>query len=150
MIYDKLVESYKEILEAAFGASALAMIGTLLVIFIIVALAVYVYTAWAWMTIGNKLKYKKSWLAWIPIANIAMILQLGGFHWAWVFLVVVPIAGWIALAVLTIIATWHIYEKRDYPGWLSLIQIGNFIPFVSWIAGIANLVILGLVAWLDR
>lgn len=150
MIYDKLVGSYKEILEAAFGASALAMIGTLLVIFIIVALAVYVYTAWAWMTIGNKLKYKKSWLAWIPIANIAMILQLGGFHWAWVFLVVVPIAGWIALAVLTIIATWHIYEKRDYPGWLSLIQIGNFIPFVSWIAGIANLVILGLVAWLDR
>jgi len=141
---------YEKILETMLGAGALAMITAFIAMFIIVALAVYIYTAWAWMTIGNKLKYKDSWLAWIPIANIAMILQLGGFHWAWVFLILVPIVGWIALLVLCIVATWHIYEKRKYPGWLSLIILLSFVPMMVWIAGIANLVILGIVAWKDK
>ena len=62
---------------------ALVAIGIVFLIFFLVA--VYVYHALAWMTIARKLKYKRAWLAWIPIANIAMILQLGGFHWAWYF-----------------------------------------------------------------
>ncbi len=141
---------YEEIVTSMLGPGALALIGALLVLWIIVAIAFYIYTAWAWMTIGNKLKYKKSWLAWIPIANIAMILQLGEFHWAWVFLILVPIAGWLALAVLCIIATWRIYERRKYPGWLALVPLLSAIPVVGWIAGIANLIILGLVAWKNR
>lgn len=141
---------YEKFIETMFGAGVLAMIGTFIVVWIIMALAIYVYTAWAWMTIAQKLKYKNYWLAWIPIANIAMILQLGGFHWAWVFLIIVPIAGWLALVVLAIIAIWRIYEKRNYPGWLSLILALNFVPLIGWIAGIANLVVLGLVAWENR
>ena len=141
---------YEDIITSMWGPGALALISALLVLWIIVELAVYVYTAWAWMTIGNKLKYKKSWLAWIPIANIAMILQLGGFHWAWVFLVLVPVLGWIALLVLCIIATWRIYEKRKYAGWLALAPLLSAVPVVGWLASIANLVILGLVAWKNR
>lgn len=141
---------YEEMITSLLGAGTLAALGAFLVLWIILAVAIYIYNAWAWMTIGNKLKYKNSWLAWIPIANIAMILQLGGFHWAWVFLILVPIAGWIALAVLCIIATWRIYEKRKYPGWLSLIPLLSVIPIVGWAAGIANLVILGLVAWKNK
>ncbi|MFA5174052.1 MAG: hypothetical protein WC438_02630 [Candidatus Pacearchaeota archaeon] len=129
-----------------FGVLAGIAIGILILIF----LALYVYTSFAVMTIGKKLKYKKSWLAWIPIANLAMILQLGKFHWAWVFLIVVPILGWIPLMVLLIISGWKIYEKRKYPGWLSLLPIGTMIPAVGWIFSIANLVVLGLVAWADR
>jgi|TARA_Y100000310_G_scaffold256634_1_gene264470 hypothetical protein len=34
----------------------------------------------------------------IPFANSAMRLQLGKkFHWAWVFLYLIPIIGWIAI-----------------------------------------------------
>jgi hypothetical protein len=51
--------------------------------------------------------------------------------------------------VLLLIATWRVYEKRKYPGWLSLISLAGFIPGVGPLAGIANLVILGLVAWKD-
>jgi len=116
----------------------------MLLILLVAGLALYVYTSLSWMTIGKKLKYKKSWLAWIPIANISMMLQLGGFHWAWVFLVLLPIIGWIPLFVMLIIATWRIFEKRKYPGWFSLSMI------VPKIGGILYLVILGFVSWKDR
>ncbi len=70
-----------------------------------------------------------------------MILQLGGFHWAWVFLVLIPIAGWLALLALIIIATWKIFERKKYPGWFSLSMI---LPHVG---GILYLVAIGFVAW---
>jgi hypothetical protein len=103
----------------------------------IVGVALYIYTALAFQTIGKKLKYKKAWLAWIPVANIAMILELGGFHWALIFLLLVPVLGWAAVMVLALIAMWRIFEKRKYPGWLAL------IPVVS-------LVVIGMAAWKDR
>jgi len=90
------------------------------------------------------LKYKRSWLAWIPIANIAMMLQLGKFHWAWVFLIFVPVFGWIGLMILTVIATWRIFEKRNYPGWLSLSMV------VPGIGGIIYFIVIGFVAFGDR
>ncbi len=108
---------------------------------ILVSLAVYIYVALSWMTIGKKLKYKYSWLAWIPMANIAMVFQLGGFHWAWIFLGLIPIIGWIALFILFIIATWKAFEKRKYPGWFSLSMI------IPEIGGILYLIVIGFVAW---
>lgn len=134
-----------DITNLAFGAIS----ATLIIIVLIVLLALYIYNALAWMTIGKKLKYKYPWLAWIPFANISMILQMGGFHWAWVFLVLIPILGWIALFVLVIIATWRIYEARKYPGWLSLLGVVFFIPKIGGLFTIANFVVLGLVAWKD-
>jgi hypothetical protein len=124
--------------------------GALLFVALFIGLAVYIYLALAWMTIASKLKHKHPWLAWIPFANIALVLQLGGFHWAWIFLVLVPVLGWLAIAVMAIVSVWRIYEKRRYPGWLALIYIGSFIPLLNFIAGIANLVIIGLVAWKDN
>lgn len=121
------------------------LIGGLIVLGITIAIlfgiAIYVYFALAWKTIAKKLNNKKSWLAWIPIANLALILQLGGFHWAWIFLILIPILGWIALFVLIIIATWRIFEKRKYPGWFSISMI---IPKVG---GILYLIAIGFVAW---
>jgi len=121
-----------------FMAAIIALGIAIIILFLI---ALYVYTSLAWWTIAKKLKYKKAWLAWIPIANLAMMLQIGGFHWAWVFLILIPILGWIALFVLIIIATWRIFEKRKYPGWFSLSMI---IPKVG---GILYLIAIGVVAW---
>lgn len=115
-----------------------------LTVTVIIFAAFYIYFAMAWMTIAQKLKHKYPWLAWIPFANISLILQLGGFHWAWVFLILIPVVGWIALAVLSIIATWKIFEKRKYPGWFSLSMI---IPQVGTIL---YLIAIGFVAWKDK
>lgn len=124
--------------------SALLWLGILIVILL------YVYTSLTLYTIGKKLGYKYPWLAWIPGANIAMLLQIGGFPWALVFLLLIPILGWIAVAVLGYIALWRIYEKRKYPGWLSLISIVSIIPFLGIAAMLAHLIIIGIVAWKDK
>jgi hypothetical protein len=128
----------------------MAFMGAFIIFALIIGAAVYIYCALAWSTIAKKLNHNQPWLAWIPFANISLVLMLGGFHWAWVFLVLVPILGWIALFVMGIIATWRVYEKRKYPGWLSLLPLLGAIPFLGWLAGIANFVILGFVAWSDR
>lgn len=124
------------------GFSGVAL-ATMVTIIAIMVVALYIYTSLAWMVIGKKVRYDKPWLAWIPFANISMILQMGGFHWAWVFLLLIPILGWIALIVLMIISMWRIYEKRNYPGWFSLAMI------VPKLGGILHLVVLGFVAWKD-
>lgn len=134
---------------SAFASGFLGgMFGFLIVLgilaMIVVAIALYVYFALAWQTIARKLKHKNSWLAWIPFANLAMILQLGRFHWAWIFLTLIPILGWIALYVLIIIATWRVFEKRKYPGWFSL---SLAIPKAGFIL---YLVALGFVAWKNK
>lgn len=115
----------------------------LAIFLIFFAIALYVYTAFAFMEIAKKLKYDKPWLAWIPVANIFLIPILAKKHWAWGFMFFVPFAGFVFL----IIWTWKIFELRKYPGELSLVLIGITIPFVSFFALIAYLVILGFVAW---
>lgn len=134
----------EEVLKIIFGASIVALILTVLILLVLFIIALYIYTSLAWMKIAKKLKYKKAWLAWIPIANIAMMLQLGGFHWAWIFLIFIPVFGWIALLVLIIISTWRIFEKRKYPGWLSLSMI---IPNLGWLI---YMIIIGFVAWQNK
>jgi len=121
-----------------------ALIGFILMILITMAIAFYVYHSLAWYTIAKKLKYKRPWFAWIPFAGSAMELQLGGFNWALIFLVLIPILGWIALFILIIISNWRIFEKRKYPGWFSLSMI------IPRIGGVLYLIAIGLVAWKDR
>ena len=93
---------YTEIVSRIMVSPALLALGLAILFFLV--LAFYIYTSIAWVTIARKLKYKKSWLAWIPIVNFSMIFRLGGFHWAWVFLVLIPILGWIPLIVLLVTA----------------------------------------------
>lgn len=128
-------------LGSIYGFGLWAILG---VFMLMIFLVFYIYFAMAWMTIARKLKYKREWLAWIPIANISMILQLGGFHWGWVFLILIPVVGWIALLVLIVIATWRIFEKRKYPGWFSLSMI---LPQVG---PVLYLIAIGFAAWGDR
>ena len=101
----------------------------------------YIYHSLAWYSIAKKLKHKNAWLAWIPFANFALILQLGGFNWAWIFLILIPIFGWIALFVLIIIANWKAFKKRKQPGWFAL------APIIPQIGFILYLIAIGIVAW---
>ncbi len=140
--------NFTEVIASAPVVGALVALG-FFILFIILA-AVYIYTSFAWMDIAKKLKYKSAWLAWIPIIRWVMILQLGNFHWAFIFLVLIPFLGWIALWVLLLVATWRIFEKRKYLGWLALIPILGFLPAIGGLAHLASLIILGFVAWKDK
>lgn len=135
--------------DVASIAAAFALLGTFLIFLLLVFVGLYVYFAWAFMTIARKLKYKKAWLAWIPLAQFALFPILAKKKesaWPWVFILLVPFANFVFM----IIWTWKIYEYRKYPGALALISLASFIPFLGFFAGIANLVVWGLVAWHDR
>jgi len=131
-----------------------AGIGAFIVAFAFIAFLIlagfYVYKSLALMTIAKKLKYKYPWLAWIPFADGVLVLQLGKFHWAWIFLILIPIFGWIALFIMTAICFWRIFEKRKYPAWLSLLFVLSIIPNIGGLFMIAFLVLLGFVAWKDN
>ena len=132
------------ILAGSMIGSAIVALGLMAILF---ALAIYIYFAFAWMKIAKDLKYKYPWLAWIPFANVSMIMQLGGFHWAWIFLVLVPMIGWIGVFIIATAATWKVFEKRKYPGWLSLAPVIDFAPGVTGLGTILYLIIIGIVAW---
>jgi len=150
------------------STSVLIVLISVMLLFLI---GVYIYTSLAWYKIAKKLKHKNPWLAWIPFANISLMLELGNFSWAWVFLVLIPIAAIIplalsegagalfvigiilmifailamlALAVLVIIANWKTFERRKHPGWYSL------APIIPYAGSILYLVAIGLVAWQDK
>lgn len=138
--------------------------------FVLVTLGVWCYMSVAYMEIGKKLKYKKSWMAWIPFARGVMVLQLGDFDWKWIFLLS-PIvllwplvffgfwgilylglsaAGFLSFSVLSLIAHWRFFEKRNYLGWLALVPLmGVVVPYLSVPSEAAFLIILGFVAWQD-
>ncbi len=138
MFVNGFTESFK---EGFFGGMLGAVVALGILIAILIFAAIYIYQAWAWYTIASRMRHKSPWLAWIPFANVAMILQLGGFHWAWIFLIIIPILGWIALLILFIIANWRVFQKCRYPGWFSLSAV---IPKVGLIL---YLVAIGFVAW---
>jgi len=140
MAYEGIINT----VDPSAGLAAMGVVAAIVVIVIILAL--YVYLALAWSTIARKLKYSKPWLAWIPIANLFLLPILAKKDWTWGFIFLVPIVN----MVFMIIWTWNIYEQRKYPGWLSLAPLLGIIPVVNALAGIAQLVIIGLVAWADR
>lgn len=137
-------------LKQAFIASALGgmlgvFIGAALITIFLIFLGLYIYTALAWMTIGKKLGCKKAWLAWIPIANLFLLPVLAKKHWAWGWWFLLPPVYF----VLAIIWIWKIYERRNYPGGLSLLLILWILPI--WGLGlIVNLIVFGFVAWKDN
>lgn len=141
MGFEQLIAENPELAKSAV-IGALTSVG--ISIFLLILAAFYIYHALAWSTIAKKLKYPYPWLAWIPFAGTAMRLQLGGFHWALIFLLLIPILGWLAIFVINIIAIWKAFERRNYPGWFSLSQI---IPQVG---GILYLIAIGFVAWKDK
>ena len=133
--------------EMLMGGGLFALLAGFFVIFAIIGVVVYVYFAYALMRVAQKLKHPYPWLSWIPFANVALILQLGKFHWAWVFLLigtVIPAIGIgfnIAVLVLMIISTWKISEKLKFPGWTSLLII------IPGLGSLWYLILYGILAW---
>ena len=118
---------------AAMGAAVAA-------VFFLFFIAIYIYGALALMAIAKKTKTANAWLAWIPLANVYLIIQIAGQEWWQIFallLYLIPVIGGIAFLAVTAFWFWKISEEVKKPGWLGILMI---IPGV-------NLVVLGILAW---
>jgi Family of unknown function (DUF5684) len=98
-------------------------------------LATYVYMALALQTIANKTNTANSWLAWIPIANIFLLLSVAKKPMWWFILFLVPLVN----IVMAIMVWMGVAEARGKPNWWGILMI---VPLV-------NLVVPGYLAWAD-
>ena len=116
----------------AFAAMALVLS--------VVFLAVYIYSALALMTIAKKTKTPNAWLAWIPIANVFLIIQIAKQPWWHIFallLYIIPAVGGMAFLAVTAFWWWKVAENIKRDGWQGILMV---IPIV-------NLIMLGVFAW---
>lgn len=93
----------------------------------------WIYPAVALQTVAKKTNTGSGWLAWIPIANMALMLNIGKKPLWWIVLFLVPLVN-IVIFVLTWMA---IAEARAKPTWLGILMM---VP-------VANLFVLGYLAW---
>jgi len=106
-------------------AAAAAIGGGFFMIQMLFSIGFYVIMAIALMTIANKTGTPNSWMAWIPIANLVLMVQIAELEMWWTLVVIVTcgLAG---------IYVWmKIAERRGKPSWAGLLII---VPCVGWIA----------------
>jgi hypothetical protein len=112
-----------------------AFMGVFILIACIVGLAFYVYFALATQTIANKTNTENAWLAWIPIANWILWLNIAKKPVWWFILFFIPIVG-----IVIMVITWmEIAQARNKPNWWGILLI---VP-------VANIIVPGYLAWSD-
>ena len=125
---------------AALGADldndAAAAVGSTILFFVFgMAIVGYVYMALALQTIANKTATRNPWLAWIPIANIILMIDIAKKPMWWIVLFFVPLVG----IVMAVIVWMGIAKARNKPDWWGILTI---VP-------VANIVVPGYLAWAD-
>lgn len=129
-----------------YGVDA-ALIASMMVIIVVSWIVFYVYSSLTLMLTANKLKMEKSWLAWIPIANLFLMAKMAKMHWGPILLLIVAVIPFIgslaaiAFAVFVYVWWWKICEVRKMPGWYVL---PTLIPVLG---GIWALILWGMLAW---
>ncbi len=112
-----------------------AAAGGSLVFLLLIGLAVYVYTALAVQTIAEKTNTENPWLAWIPIANLILLLNIAKKPIWWIVLCLIPLVN-----IIIIIMVWMgVAEARGKPSWVGILMI---VPLVGAI-------VPGYLAWAD-
>ena len=109
--------------------------GGFVMFFLVFALAMYVYVALALSTIAQKTNTENGWLAWIPIANIILMLNIARKPIWWIVLCLIPLVN----IVIFIIMWMGIAEARNKPSWWGVLMI---VPVVS-------IIVPGYLAWSD-
>lgn len=109
--------------------------GAFFFVFLIVVLVFYVYSALALQAIAQKTHTENPWLAWIPIANFVLMLNIAKKPVWWIILCFVPLVN----IVIIVIIWMAIAEARGKPSWWGILIL---VPVVS-------LIVPGYLAWSD-
>ena len=132
LLIPSMVWAQQEDRNTAVGIAAL---GAFMFAFFLFLLAFYVYMALALSTIATKTNTENPWLAWIPIANFILMLNIAKKPIWWIILMLIPVVG----IVIAIIVWMAIAEARGKPNWWGILMI---VP-------VANLIVPGYLAWAD-
>ncbi len=121
--------------QSSDGVPSAAFSGFVLLCFLVFGGAAYVYISLALQTIATKTGTENAWLAWIPIANIFLMLMVAKKPLWWLILFFIPLVN----LVMAIIVWMAVAEARGKPNWWGILMI---VPFVG-------LIVPGYLAWAD-
>lgn len=110
---------------------------TVLVFAILLGLAQYIYSAITLQKTAEKLGMKDTWYAWIPILNTILLFKMGNQNPYLLLLALIPGIGALVIAIISIVATMNICEKRGHDKMIGLLVL---IP-------LAGLILWGILAW---
>lgn len=116
-------------------AASMAIASTFFLFMMVIIVGVYLYMALALQTIAKKTNTANAWLAWIPIANIFLMLDIAKKPMWWFILFLVPLAN----IVIAIMVWMGVAEAVHKPSWWGILTI---VPLV-------NIVVPGYLAWAD-
>lgn len=102
------------------------VVGAILVVYWLFIIAFYVYMAIALMIIAKKTNTPNGWMAWVPIANIILMLQIAKKPIWWIILLLIPLVN----VVIAIMVWMKIAEARGKPNWWGIMLI---VPGVNLI-----------------
>lgn len=114
---------------------AAVFLGALMAFFLVFSGVMYVYTAVTLYAIAKKVNAENPWLAWIPIANVVLMLNIAKKPVWWIILCLIPLVN----LVVFVIVWMGIAEARKKPSWWGVLII---VPVV-------NLIVPGYLAWSD-
>lgn len=117
------------------SGAAIAALSGFYLFFLLFLVALYVYVALAMQTIAQKTNTQNPWLAWIPIVNIILLLNVAKKPLWWFIMFFIPIVG----IVFAVLAWMSVAEARNKPSWWGILII---VPVV-------NLIVPGYLAWAD-
>lgn len=109
--------------------------GVFLIVVLVIAAAAYIYIALALQTIAKKTGTQNAWLAWIPIINIFLMLDIAKKPMWWFVLFLIPLVN----IIMSVIVWMGVATARRKPEWWGILMI---VP-------LANLVVPGYLAWAD-
>ncbi len=97
--------------------------------------AAYIYSALAVQTIAQKTNTENPWMAWIPIVNIILLLNIAKKPIWWILLMFIPLVN----VVVAIMVWMAVAEARNKPSWWGILLI---VPLVG-------VIVPGYLAWSD-
>jgi len=93
----------------------------------------YVYMSMALMTIAAKTSTPNGWLAWIPIVNLFLMLNIAQKPAWWFILFLIPLVN-IVILIIVWMAIADARHKENWWGILIIVPIINiFVPgYLAW------------------
>jgi hypothetical protein len=128
-IYKGNGEEWGGFFPISFGTLFSGWFGTLFSgwyfwLYLILLIVFYVYFAICLQVLAKKTDTPNGWLAWIPVANIFLMIQIAQKPLWWFILLLIPIVN----IVIGVILWMKIAERRGKPNWLGILII---VPVVG-------------------
>ncbi|HPC30846.1 MAG TPA: zinc ribbon domain-containing protein, partial [Candidatus Pacearchaeota archaeon] len=92
--------------------------------YLVLWIILYIYFALCLYFIAKKTDTPNGWLAWIPVANVFLMIQIAQKPLWWFILLLIPFVNIVIIVILWM----KIAERRGKPNWLGILMI---VPVVG-------------------